>query len=312
MSTRLNILAAALVASLPGLVAAQSAVTVFGKIDSGFGKNIGSDLRAMQQGAASRVGFRGTEDLGDGLKVFFALEHRFNSDTGAQTIPSRFWHGEAILGIEGRWGRLVLGREYTPAYIQTQLLPDPFIHTTTASLLNVSTGGIGTVRNDQSITYQADLGRFRVAAQVAEAVSTTSNFADRPEGLSVTYISAPLVLSYGYENPGGANDVWHFAAGNYTVGPAVLMLGYGQGKTDTSSKRRAVIVGAKVSIGVGKLKLAYGDLRNTSTDVALIRKPAIGYDHYLSKRTFVYVNVSRDQVVANSKRGYDLGIQHNF
>ena len=67
---------------------AQSSVTVYGKVDIGISNAIGGAAKAetgLNEAAGSRLGFRGTEDLGGGLKANFILEHRFQPDSGAQT-----------------------------------------------------------------------------------------------------------------------------------------------------------------------------------------------------------------------------------
>ncbi|MFC7410515.1 porin [Hydrogenophaga atypica] len=61
---------------------------------------------------ASRIGFRGVEDLGQGVKVGFVLENQLSLDTGA--TPARAFHRQANLGVTGPWGQLRLGRVYTP------------------------------------------------------------------------------------------------------------------------------------------------------------------------------------------------------
>lgn len=60
---------------------------------------------------ASRIGFRGTEDLGEGLKANFILENQLAMDTG--TTPARFFHRQANVGLSGSFGQIRLGRVYT-------------------------------------------------------------------------------------------------------------------------------------------------------------------------------------------------------
>ncbi len=61
---------------------------------------------------ASRIGFRGVEDLGGGSKVNFVVESQISLETGA--TPPRFFHRQANLGISGGWGQLRVARVYTP------------------------------------------------------------------------------------------------------------------------------------------------------------------------------------------------------
>ena len=56
---------------------AQSEVTIYGRVDLGYVKDVGSSVKTLRDGATSMLGFRGAEDLGGGLSVFFDLDHRF-------------------------------------------------------------------------------------------------------------------------------------------------------------------------------------------------------------------------------------------
>lgn len=62
----------------------------------------------MQSG--SRFGFKGTEDLGNGLTVGFILENQFNSDDGSLKNEDSFFHREASLFLEGGFGKVAFGR----------------------------------------------------------------------------------------------------------------------------------------------------------------------------------------------------------
>ncbi|MDB5868729.1 MAG: hypothetical protein JWP96_1061 [Polaromonas sp.] len=317
MFHRKQLVAAAWLSSFAGLVAAQSSLTLFGKIDSAYVKKIGSPNKILDEGAQSRFGLRGTEDLGGGLSAFFWLENRFKSDTGQQN-GARFFQGQSIMGLKGNWGSVTAGRDYVAGYIEAQIVPDPFIHTGVSSMVLTGTGGIGTVRNDGAVTYQYKNANFSVSAQRANAVEPNSATLpaaltpEHPVGLAASYRYGSLYAAYSYENPGGVNDKWQFATVQAPVGPVTLSAGYGRGQANDASRRRSWIVGAFMPTATGRFKIAYGSLKNTSTDVALMDKFAIGYNHHLSKRTFAYLNLARDQRAVTSKGGFDLGIQHNF
>lgn len=316
-----NLLSAVAATCSVGIAAAQSSVTVFGKLDSGYVNKIGSKMargdNGMGEGAQSRIGFRGTEDLGSGLSAFFWLEHRLRSNTGESTAV-RFWQGQSIVGLKGGWGNVSFGRDYVAGYVEVQMTPDPFIHTGVSSMVAFSNGNIGTVRNDGAVTYKLDVGTFGLQAQVANANSPNSTIlpapmtVKRPKGLSLTYRAGPVYLGYAYEDPGGRHDHWHFATARTEVGAVTLAGGYGRGRTDALEKRRSWIVGAHLSTSSGRLKLVYGDLENTSGHQKISRKYAVGYNHHLSKRSFLYVNVARDTEAWADKTGMDIGLQHNF
>ena len=115
-----KILAAALVASLPLFAQAQSSVTMYGIVDASVGiedtDTPGTDSTFVVQSgtqSTSRIGFRGTEELGNGLKALFNIEADVNVDTGAGN--NVLFQRRAVVGMEGGFGTVTVGREYSPA-----------------------------------------------------------------------------------------------------------------------------------------------------------------------------------------------------
>lgn len=124
------LIASATLLATPGW--AQSSVTLFGVAEAQvgswrnvsaapisasnpFGAALASDRTTglIPYGInASRIGFRGVEDLGGGTKVNFVMESQISLETGA--TPARFFHRQANVGISGNWGQLRMGRVYTP------------------------------------------------------------------------------------------------------------------------------------------------------------------------------------------------------
>jgi predicted porin len=111
-------LAAALVALAPLYAAAQTNVTLYGVLDAAVesadqGGNIGRHMN-VQSGnqSGSRFGFRGAEDLGMGVKAIFNLEAGVLVDEGKQ--DTNLFQRRAVVGLEGDFGTLTLGREYSP------------------------------------------------------------------------------------------------------------------------------------------------------------------------------------------------------
>jgi hypothetical protein len=106
-----------------GLASAQSNVTVYGTIDGGVryqtNTNAAGDSLSTQTSGhylANRLGFRGEEDLGGGLKALFTLESGFFTDTGAQDVAGNIFNRTAAVGIGNKNHTLMLGRQYTIAY----------------------------------------------------------------------------------------------------------------------------------------------------------------------------------------------------
>ena len=174
-----SLLALAALTAFAGAASAQSSVTLYGRVDLSVVKGIGSDAKNIANGSGSRLGLRGTEDLGGGLSALFNIEHRFNADTGADSTGNvRFWNGRSLVGLQGGFGQVVFGREYTTAFLGTQLIADPWGWDTVAAQNGITgLGGIAKVRNDSSVTYKIAAAGFSFGAQIAEATDTINNFA---------------------------------------------------------------------------------------------------------------------------------------
>jgi predicted porin len=115
-----KILAAALFATaFPIAAFAQSNVQMYGVMDAALSREEtgtpGQDstwkVNSGNQ-SSSRIGFRGTEDLGDGLKAMFNIEAGVAIDTGA--ADSNLFQRRAVVGLENNFGLLTIGREYSP------------------------------------------------------------------------------------------------------------------------------------------------------------------------------------------------------
>jgi predicted porin len=117
-----SLLALAVLSAVAGVASAQSSVTLYGLVDIGVGR-----LDPKQSGVASttgvvsgiqsgsRVGLRGSEDLGGGLKAIFNLEHGFSADDGTQG-QGRMWGRWAWAGVEGGFGQVRLGRQWAAGF----------------------------------------------------------------------------------------------------------------------------------------------------------------------------------------------------
>jgi predicted porin len=101
---------------IAGTVHAQSSVTLYGIVDAGFRYNSnagGKSQSAIAGGneSASRFGFSGTEDLGNGYKAVFTLENGFTTTTGVLQGGLMFGR-QAWVGLGTPYGTVTLGRQY--------------------------------------------------------------------------------------------------------------------------------------------------------------------------------------------------------
>jgi len=180
----------AILAAAAGTAAAQSNVTVYGKIDLGVRKAVGATNSEMATGSDGRLGFKGTEDLGGGNRAFFDLQHRFFPNTGAQD-GAQFWKGLSQVGIGGAFGQVSFGRQYIAAFSMIQDKIDPFGGDTVAQLRDVGfrVGGITKVRIDSSIRYDYSTNGLNLAVSSAE--STPNGGSDRRTTRWAACSSAP-------------------------------------------------------------------------------------------------------------------------
>jgi predicted porin len=295
-----------------GLAAtAHADVIVYGKLDVGLRKAVGSEDREVATSGDSRLGFKGTEDLGGGLSAFFGMEHRFLPDTGTQD-GDMFWKGYAKVGLSGAFGSVGLGRQYTSAFSLVQNKVDPFGGDTVAQVRDVAmrVGGITKVRVNNSVAYDFAIGGLKLGATVAEAAGNGTGVTDRPLSFAASYATGPFFVAAGLENPAGDKDQqWNLALG-YKIGAIELTAGYADGRTSADLRAKGVALGLNWPVGPGEVKAAYGTQRLDGTTTA--QKLGLGYHYYLSKRTTIYADIGHDGKAATEKTGYDLGIRHNF
>lgn len=119
---RKSLLALAVIGSFASVAHAQSSVTIYGIIDASVAYNskvatgVGSatgNRAGVDSGAikGSRIGFKGSEDLGGGLKAVFNLENGFNVDSGAAAQNGTLFGRTATVGLSGNFGTVLLGRQ---------------------------------------------------------------------------------------------------------------------------------------------------------------------------------------------------------
>ncbi len=333
-----SLLALAVLGAFAGAVSAQSSVTMYGRVDLSLAKKSGTDQKELSDGSAGRVGMRGVEDLGGGLKAIFNIEHRFFADTGQLAVASRFWQGRAIVGLEGGFGQVVLGREYTTAYSMVQGPSDPWGFDTVVALdsavanglggvtgtLGLTTLGISQRRLDNSITYKFSASGFTIGAQTGAAQDPGDIVIQnsRPVNFAATYSGGPIFVGLGYERTGfdlvERGKVLSLA-GAYDFGMARVGLDYANGTTALGQDRRSYGMTLTAPVGAGQIKGVIGRVQVKPLDAfstgwsSVNTIVGLGYHYSLSKRTTVYADFVRNTGAwATSKNGYDFGLKHNF
>jgi predicted porin len=299
-----KLIAAAVFASFPLIASAQSSVTIYGIVDAAIERrdtgaaNGTSTAVASGNQSGSRIGFRGVEDLGNGLKATFTLESQVNVDTGGHDTNALFGR-RAVVGLQGAFGGITVGREYTPVADIAGLsdINGQGLYGTNLSMF----GGFGTSRLTRrisnSVNYKSNsLSGFRFGAAYG-AGETTTGPSQNLVGFSADYTIGALYVGGAYqtyERLGVEDDK------EYIIGAALKFGDFEvKGNWARANMANAVTSGAgflhdftQYNIGgsyaVGANKFFTNFQRNELTNGAKGNAWSLGYTYSLSKRTNFY------------------------
>jgi predicted porin len=272
--------------------AATSNVDVYGKLHTSVNFVDDQVAGASDVGIssnASRIGFKGSEDLGGGLAAIWQIETTVNLDEGnASNWASR----NSFIGLKGGFGTALIGRHDTPLKLVGRSLD--LFGDTMADSRNVLGGG-GDARPNNAVAYiSPSMSGFTLAGAYATDPGTAA--VDRDDmsvySLSAAYANGPLYLGFGYADgdglaAAGTDRHWRLGAG-FTMGDLKLVAQYDDTKAETGfADYDAWMIGAAYTMGNIVLKANYmdGDIDGTSNDP---KQWTIGADYNLSKRTAVY------------------------
>jgi predicted porin len=308
-----------------GSASAQSSVTLFGIVDATFAFGKGSVTKRYQLTNSgynsSRLGFRGTEDLGGGMSASFWLEAGVNNDngSGAATNTNNQASGGALPGmaggqgltfnrrstvsLAGGWGEFRLGRDYSPQFWNLTVF-DPFgtNGVGTTQTLNSIITGVTAVRASNSYGYflPPNLGGFYGQIQYYMGENPAPGATDKDGtglGARLGFASGPFNVALALSRTEyAAGDVkQNNIGGQWDFGMAKLQ-GHFSHDENGVVEGRGWLIGGLIPVGAGEIRVAFSQY---TTDLGLggsdpkSRKIALGYVHNLSKRTAVYTTVAR-------------------
>ncbi|MFY9512587.1 MAG: porin [Rubrivivax sp.] len=322
-----TLIVAGLSALAAGSALAQSSVTVYGRANvtaEAIDRN-GTKTKELVNNA-SRIGLKGTEDLGGGLKAGFQLEHGFSIDTGTPT-QSAFWarRSEVNLGSNS-FGMLRLGNYFSEAY---------FAIADYVSMHNHDTGTSSDAlyaylaRNTNKIAYRAPEFVKGLSLEVAAALGEGQSRI-RTYDFAANYQLGALALGAGYQKAGDANQFAIralYEAGPFVFGAYVQRDENGFAATDaTGNVVAATALGNRTNfrlsgmyaLGASEFHLNFGSAgeysKRSDSDATQI---TAAYNYNLSKRTKVYayytqVSDSSAKVYGGDFSSFALGLRHNF
>ena len=299
-----------------GAALAQSSVTLYGRLNvTAERQKVGSDTQTVLEDNYSRIGFKGEEDLGGGLKAGFIIEHGFDPTTGA--AASTFWGRQSEVYLSSKLGMLRLGNFTQESLYATADVVSMHNHNTgtSADALYTYFGS-----NVNKVAYRTPEFVKGLWAEASIAEATAGTGGKRPVDLAVNYDLGKLQLGAGYTKADQDNQ---FAVrASYGMGPFTLAA-YAQRDEINDASRNVFRVAGMYTLGASEfhVNVGYagkrGDLADTQATQA-----TLGYNYNLSKRTKVYGFVTKVDNKANVgyATGVDgadfssvaVGVRHNF
>ncbi len=319
-------------------------VELFGAVDTFVAVNHTSGIdgkwkAALMSGGttASHWGLKGTEDLGNGVEVFFNLDNAFLVDNGNATFGNegKAFSREANIGIRGKYGQLSFGRQYTPHFLvfaisdPTKLSlgssDSPYFFPGSASV----TGQDGNlVRMDNSIQYVLPTpfgltNFFYLSLGETENSNTRNNTYNYMAKFD--YGKFTGMVSYLFRsmtNPGN-NDRYHNSYINsaliYDFGFTKPVINFTKkfGSPENGSDNFWMAqIGTSTPLWGGDWQISGSYLRNQSKDKANAWSLGTKYNYPLSKRTSVYVGIEAlfngDNAGYAIEAGPDSSLHFNF
>lgn len=322
-----TLLAMLLLGAFSATASAQANVTVYGLLDVGItseqGGPTGSKVTlgsGIQSG--SRLGFKGSEDLGGGLTAIFMLENGFNPDDGTQG-QGRLFGRQAFVGLQGGFGTVTAGRQYAPLWSAIDSLdPVDGIAGGSHNLMRRD------VRTDNTIKY-ASPKLNGISGELAYSFGEVAgnSAASRILGGALAYANGPLVLKLAHQSKNNATDTDRskstYLGGSYDFGMVKALLGYEANKGIGAIDDKVAVIGAAVPFGASTVMLSYTrkDDKSAANDDA--NQVALAYTYALSKRTNLYSSYTRinneNTLVSRTRTGdgsgdreFNVGIRHKF
>ncbi len=334
-----------------GAAMAQSSVTLYGMADVWVGRvksevtGVGSVSESVLESGGfntSRLGFKGSEDLGGGLKANFNLEAALAMDTG--TAGGLRFDRQSWVGLSGGFGEIQLGKPWTP-YDDTRAMANDTFNANFAASWTTWLGYEDNPNN--TIRYNTpNFGGFSGAFAYSlgeDRATSPNNSASNVVSLSLNYANGPIVVGFAHQSQKveGLNGLdstgiltglaatgkttYNLLNGSYDFGVLKLVGGVNQAKVQPDGvadvKANEFNIGVDVPVGAGfdiGVGVARSKLESGGTDLTKTTGLSIGAKYTLSKRTFAYAafNRTKAEIIGTGVEAKDtlfgLGIQHNF
>lgn len=291
---------------------------------------------------SSLIGFRGTEDLGGGLKAFFQVESAATPDVGGGTFGSR----NSGVGLIGGFGTVLLGRWDSPMKLSA-IFVDPYGQNTLGNQLSViNTGGFNRREVNMMQYWTPNINGFsgRFMYGVNESKTATAN-PSSAEG-SIDYAAGPFRINYAYAkhkdargataNNGtatpGVTESQQNLSGTFVFGPVKVGMLTQKAKATDRTDRKAYQAAITYTAGMHEFIGVVGRVRDGAISTAVqpeAKLAGVGYNYNFSKRTTFmtrYASLKNNSASAlalngadlpafavnNDPKGFSAGLRHTF
>jgi predicted porin len=314
-----------------GAAMAQSSVTLYGRIDTSIGstKLNGVSTSQLYSGnlTTSRYGFRGTEDLGGGLKANFVLENGFNADDGTLGSANTAFNRQSWVGLSGGFGAVKFGKTdsvFKDIYdlgVTHNVFDSEF--TATKEAYRAGLGGFTSRPNNQVRYETPKFGGFSAGLTYALDEDVAANA--QTTAINLRYSAGPLDIGFARQEDDFqvlANDrEYTVFSGTYNFG-AVRLSGQYQ-ITEAGDNRKDNEFALGVSVPLGNVDLSAGYARSKAKNTAGVEVQkgkafSLGATYALSKRTKLYGGYIDGEVETaagapvRDYRLFAMGVRHDF
>lgn len=298
-----SLIALAVFGAFTGVASAADSVQLYGILDVGIGRydNGTSTQTGMFDSGwnTSRIGVKGSEDLGGGLSAIFQAEWGFTPSQNAGINNGR----DTFVGLQGGFGTVTMGRIST--------FTDGLVGTYDLLGGNASVGGVGNIspdldpnsRNNTVLSYVSPtFSGVGLGAQYIFGNGQGATYANQTTGgynLTAGYNNGPISVGAAYlrfnESNGDAMYKNSLIGASYDFGVAKVAGMYVYNNlTATNNKYKAFNIGVSVPFGASTVMATYSQgkydnaLNASTSGTGKAKQISLGYTYALSKRTMVY------------------------
>ena len=301
-------------------VMAQSSVTIYGRVNTTIEhQKTGKESKTGMFNNNSRIGFKGVEDLGNGLKAGFQLEAGFGSDDGSGPLTFK---RQSEVNLSGNFGMVRLGNFYPESYYATSDYIGMHNHETGSStdVLYYDAAWFDGNGTGNKVAYRTPtFNNFWAEASVSlhekannPVVKVNKNAYD----LAANYNNGPLSLGAGYSY---WNSNYQAALrGLYTFGQFTVGAYYQRNKDDNAilgagaGTRNNFRLSGMYVLNASEFHVNVGRANSWSkVDDSAATQWTLGYNYNLSKRTKVYTYYTKVNNGKNASYGYATKDENN-